>query len=115
MNMIDILRNVVVNGTGKKAEVPGYPVAGKTGTASVVTGGGYNTSNYISSFLGVAPYNDPRIVVLVKIDEPDKAKGPIWGGSVAGPVFRAITRETLWRLGVKQQPIVAQPEKKKAE
>lgn len=111
----DILRNVVVNGTGKKAEVPGYPVAGKTGTASVVTGGGYGSSAYISSFLGYAPYNDPRIVILVKIDEPDKAKGPIWGGSVAGPVFRAIARESLWRLGVKQQPIADVPDKKKEQ
>lgn len=111
--MRDILRNVVVNGTGKLAEVPGYPVAGKTGTASVVKGGVYGKGAYISSFLGFAPYNDPKVIILVKIEEPDRAKGPIWGGSVAGPVFRAIARETLWKLGVKQQPIVEKLDKKK--
>lgn len=92
-----ILRNVVAHGTGGQAEVPGYPVAGKTGTAQVVDGGRYAPGRYHASFLGFAPVHAPRVVVLVKIEEP---RGVYWGGTVAAPVFRAVTGAALRLLGV---------------
>lgn len=92
-----ILRNVVENGTGKKARIPGYLVGGKSGTANVVENGMYAKGKYIASFVGFAPAEDPKFVMLVKIKNP---KGTIWGGTVSGPIFAEIGREILWRLGI---------------
>ncbi len=92
-----ILEEVVSDGTGKKAQIPGYMVAGKTGTAQVVENGIYSPSSYIGSFVGYVPSRNPRLVMLVKIDVP---KGIYWGGTVAAPVFREIAREALWHMGV---------------
>jgi stage V sporulation protein D (sporulation-specific penicillin-binding protein) len=88
---------VVEEGTAKRAGVPGYRTGGKTGTANVVVDGVYASGKYISSFVGAAPIDDPRIVVLVKIDEPE---GPGWGGTVAAPLFGKICSQILWRLGI---------------
>lgn len=98
--MLDILENVCENGTGKRARVPGYRVGGKTGTAQLVENGVYAPGKYIASFLGVAPVDDPRIVVLIKIEKPT----PYWGGLVAGPVFNRVAEKALWKLGVKPDP-----------
>ena len=98
--MLDILENVCENGTGKRARVPGYRVGGKTGTAQLVENGVYAPGLYIASFLGVAPVDDPRIVVLIKIEKPT----PYWGGLVAGPVFNRVAEKALWKLGVKPDP-----------
>lgn len=95
--MVAMLRNVVENGTATKAKIPGYLVGGKTGTANVVENGAYASGKYIASFVGFAPAEDPRLVILVKIKNP---KGVIWGGSVAAPVFAEIGKEALWRLGI---------------
>src|SRR5262249_8449955 len=78
-----MLQNVVVGGTGTYAAVPGYKVAGKTGTAQKPDPhGGYSTSRYVASFVGMVPASNPRLVILVTVDEP---KGQIWGGVVAAP------------------------------
>lgn len=84
-------------GTAPKAQVTGYRVAGKTGTAHKLEGGRY-TNKYISSFLGFAPVSNPRLVVAVMIDEP--AAGQHFGGAVAAPVFAQITGGALRALGV---------------
>jgi cell division protein FtsI (penicillin-binding protein 3) len=91
-----ILTKVVTQGTGGEAQVPGYKIAGKTGTAQKpLPTGGYGNS-YIGSFVGFAPSDDPEIVVIVALDEPR----PIWGGATAAPTFRIITEYALRRLGV---------------
>ena len=97
--MVDILKHVVKSGTGKKAAVKGYDVAGKTGTAQKYNSKtkSYSKTAYVSSFVGFAPADAAKIAVLVMIDEP---KGINWGGSVAAPVFSDITRETLRYLNV---------------
>jgi cell division protein FtsI (penicillin-binding protein 3) len=83
-------------GTGVEAAVPGYQIAGKTGTAQKpLPGGGYGNS-YVGSFGGFAPASRPEIVVFVMLDEPS----PIWGGSTAAPTFRTITEFALRHLGV---------------
>ena len=83
--------------TGAAAAVPGYTVAGKTGTAAKPVPGGYSTTKYVASFVGVVPAKDPRLVVLVSIDEP---RGAIWGGVVAAPAFAEIARSSLVELEV---------------
>ncbi|MFC5300164.1 peptidoglycan D,D-transpeptidase FtsI family protein [Azospira restricta] len=84
-------------GTAPKAQVPGYRVAGKTGTAHKLEGGLY-ANKYVSSFVGFAPVSDPRLIVAVMIDEP--SGGRHYGGDVAAPVFSAITGGALRTLGV---------------
>lgn len=94
--MTDIFETVVKEGTGVEAAVPGYRVAGKTGTAQkVLPGGGYG-GGYIGTFVGFAPATRPEIVVLVKLDRPT----PIWGGMSAAPTFRKIAEFALRELGV---------------
>lgn len=99
--MTAMLRQVVGNdqGTGQEAQVPGYSIAGKTGTAAKPDPvlGGYSTSKYVASFVGFLPASNPRLVILVAVDEP---KGAIWGGSVAAPVFSQIARFALQYLEV---------------
>jgi len=84
-------------GTAPKAQVVGYRVAGKTGTAHKLENGAY-ADKYVSSFVGFAPVSDPRIVVAVMIDEP--TAGQYYGGAVAAPVFSSVTGAALRLLGV---------------
>jgi len=95
----------------KRAQVQGYRVAGKSGTARKIVDGKYSTQRYRSSFVGFAPVSDPRIVVAVSIDEPQK--GAYYGGAVAAPVFSRIVGGSLRVMGVKpdapfESTIVAQ-------
>ncbi len=84
-------------GTAPKAQVAGYRVAGKTGTAHKLERGSY-TNKYVSLFVGLAPASDPRIIVAVMVDEP--SAGRYYGGAVAAPVFAAVVGPTLRALGV---------------
>ena len=94
--MAKILTGVVERGTGIEAQIPGYAVAGKTGTAQKpLETGGYGDS-YVASFAGFAPADDPQIVVIVILDDPS----PIWGGSTAAPTFQLITEYALRHLGI---------------
>jgi cell division protein FtsI (penicillin-binding protein 3) len=94
--MTDILTSVAEIGTGIEAQIPGYAVAGKTGTAQKpLDTGGYGNS-YVASFAGFAPASRPAVVVLVVLDNPS----PIWGGSTAAPTFKTITEFALRHLGV---------------
>jgi cell division protein FtsI (penicillin-binding protein 3) len=98
--MTSILRRVVEEGgTGTKAALPHYDVAGKTGTAQKVdrTAGGYSEDRFISSFVGYGPSSQPRLVILVVIDEP---QGIPYGGTVAGPVFKNIAERSLTHLNI---------------
>lgn len=92
--MGSMLREVVVNGHGKRADVPGYLVGGKTGTAQVAKsdGAGYEEGLNIGSFAGYAPINDPRFVVLVKLDNPKNVE---WAESSAAPTFGKIMKFLL--------------------
>ncbi|MCA1709795.1 MAG: hypothetical protein LC808_43560, partial [Actinobacteria bacterium] len=94
--MRKILIGVVDHGTGPEAQIPGYKVAGKTGTAQKPAPGGGYGNTYVGSFGGFAPAGRPEIVVFVMLDEPS----PIWGGSTAAPTFRTIAEFTLRHLGV---------------
>lgn len=91
-----MLESVVYEGTGGEAQVPGYRIAGKTGTAQAADGDGEMT-DIVASFIGIAPADDPRIVVSVIMYNPTKT---VYGGSAAAPVFADITSEALRRMGV---------------
>jgi cell division protein FtsI/penicillin-binding protein 2 len=91
-----VLERVVTQGTGIEAQIPGYRIAGKTGTAQKpLPTGGYGNS-YMSSFGGFAPTRRPEVMALVVLDEPR----PIWGGSTAAPTFKTIMEFALRHLGV---------------
>ena len=83
--------------TGSAAQIPGYTVAGKTGTAQVATPHGYSSTDYTASFVGMVPASHPKLVVLVKVDDP---RGSIFGGVVAAPAFAAIAKFDLQYLEV---------------
>ena len=85
-------------GTAPKAQAMGYSVGGKTGTAYKQEGKGYSDKKYRSWFVGIAPINNPRIVVAVMVDEP--SNGKYYGGDVAAPVFSEVVQQTLRTLGV---------------
>jgi cell division protein FtsI (penicillin-binding protein 3) len=95
----EMLASVVDSGTATPARVPGLHIGGKTGTAQKFDPQlrAYSSHKYLASFIGVAPARDPRLVVLVMIDEP---KGAIYGGSVAAPVFKKVVQRTLRYLNV---------------
>ena len=95
-----ILQRVVETGTGQKARPAGYTAAGKTGTAQKidVRTGKYSQKDYVSSFVGFTPANSPKLVILVMVDTPE---GTVhYGGSVAGPVFKAVAEQSLAYLQV---------------
>jgi cell division protein FtsI/penicillin-binding protein 2 len=106
----DVLRRVVTEGTGRKADSSLYAIFGKTGTAQVADteNGGYLEGKYNSVFVCGAPFDDPQIVVLCAIHEPTKAKG-YFGGIVAAPPARAVVEQTLTYLTVplSQPPALA--------
>ena len=94
--MVEILTDAVDEGTGVMAQIPGYSVAGKTGTAQKpLPTGGYGES-YIASFVGFVPAKRPELAIIVTLDEPS----PIWGGSTAAPTFSAIGEQALRYLGI---------------
>ena len=94
-----ILEGVVTDGTGGKAAIPGFRVAGKTGTAQKIDPrtGTYSASQFVGSFVGYAPADNPRLAMIVVIDEPH---GEAWGGTVAAPVFNRVGEQVLNYLGV---------------
>jgi len=96
-----MLENVVTKGTGSRAYVPGYRVGGKSGTAQKPGEGGYVDGKYIASFCAIAPVDDPRVVMLVILDEPSSEL--YQGGQVAAPVLQLIMADTLRYLGVVSQ------------
>jgi cell division protein FtsI/penicillin-binding protein 2 len=93
-----MMEDVVIEGTGQEAQLPGYKVAGKTGTAAKPDpDGGYSTTRYVASFVGMVPASSPRLVIVVTVDEPAAA---IWGGVVAAPAFQQIAGFDLQYLEI---------------
>jgi len=84
-------------GTASEVSVPGYTLAGKTGTAQVAENGGYSETKFVASFIGFAPAANPRLLVAVIVDQP---QGDIYGGSVAAPAFGEIADFALPYLGI---------------
>ena len=101
-----MLEAVVEEGTGRLAAVPGYRVAGKTGTAQKPVPGGYSPDKHLASFVGFVPARDPAFVALIAVDEP---VGLFHGGEVAAPVFAAVARGALSYLGVPADLPIAEP------
>lgn len=103
-----LLEKVVAEGTGRNAFVEGYRVAGKTGTAQVVgESGGYVDGEYVASFAGFAPADDPQFAMLIMIAKPQG--GVYYGGQVAAPVFQAIATDILHYLKVPEDKSLVKP------
>jgi cell division protein FtsI (penicillin-binding protein 3) len=99
--LISYMRATVTSGTGRAADVPGLAVAGKTGTAELFSGAGYDESRNFSSFAGVFPANDPRYVIVVSLDETGEGAA---GGMVAAPAVARTLRRIAPMLGLRVEP-----------
>jgi cell division protein FtsI/penicillin-binding protein 2 len=93
-----IMEAVVDRGTGTAARIPGYSVAGKTGTAAKLVGGHYSHDDYNASFVGFVPSRKPALTIIVVIDSP--RGGSYYGGVIAAPIFRRIGEASLQQLGI---------------
>ena len=100
-----VLERVVSEGTGKRARIDGFRVAGKTGTTHKSKHGKYASDRYLSLFVGFAPVSDPRLVAAVMLDEPGGQE--YFGGAVAAPVFSQVMQYALRRLNVPRDDIEA--------
>ena len=99
----DMLETVVQpGGTAPKAQVAGYRIAGKTGTAHKLGPHGYEEDKYVASFVGMAPASNPRLIMAVMIDEPSIAGDQYYGGASAAPVFSSVMADALRMLAVPQ-------------
>lgn len=104
-SVVQMMESVVqVDGTGKRAMIDGYRVAGKTGTAYKFINNAYSNTRYMTSFIGIAPASNPRLVVSVQIDEPKKDDS---GGRAAAPVFSKVMSEALRLLDIPPDDIPA--------
>jgi cell division protein FtsI (penicillin-binding protein 3) len=94
-----ILKKVVIDGTGKLALINGYEIAGKTGTAQKVNPltGEYSEDKFIASFIGYLPADNPKFIILVVVDEP---KGTYWGSQISAPAFKQIAKRILSYKGI---------------
>jgi cell division protein FtsI/penicillin-binding protein 2 len=90
--MTQMLRWVVQHGTGTMVNLPTYNIAGKTGTAYKFENGHYSANNYLSSFVGFVPAENPKVVIYVSLDDP---RGVYWGGYTAGPVFKEVAKRVM--------------------
>jgi cell division protein FtsI (penicillin-binding protein 3) len=84
-------------GTASEVSVPGYTLAGKTGTAEVAEDGGYSETKFVASFVGFAPAADPKLLVTIVVNQP---QGDIYGGTVAAPAFGEIAKFALPHLRI---------------
>jgi cell division protein FtsI (penicillin-binding protein 3) len=101
-----MLAEVVHNGTGEEAQIPGYQVAGKTGTSRTIDAAtGKYIDRYMASFVGFLPAGAPRVVIAVTIDQPRT----VYGGVAAAPLFSQIARYAIQRLGIPAAPPVPYP------
>jgi cell division protein FtsI (penicillin-binding protein 3) len=96
--LTEIMEAVVARGTAKIAQMDGYTIAGKTGTASKLVNGRYSKSDYNASFVGFVPSRQPEVTIVVVIDSPH-AKG-YYGATVSAPIFKRIAESTLRHLGI---------------
>jgi cell division protein FtsI (penicillin-binding protein 3) len=99
----DMLELVVKpGGTALKAQVAGYRVGGKTGTAHKLGSNGYEEDKYVASFVGLAPASNPKLIMAVMVDEPNTANDQYYGGVVAAPIFSAVMMDALRMLAIPQ-------------
>ena len=95
-----IMEEVVERGTAKNAQIPGFTIAGKTGTAAKLVNGRYSKSDYNASFVGFVPSRRPALTILVVIDSPRGGGSSYYGGIAAAPVFKRIAEASLRQLGI---------------
>ena len=99
-DMLKIMEDVVGEGGGGTAKIPGYRIGGKTGTAQKPEGNGYSKTDVYGSFLGIAPINDPKFAILVVVDSP---RGVLYGSQTAAPCAREIMKEIFTYMGIEPE------------
>jgi cell division protein FtsI/penicillin-binding protein 2 len=100
--MQEMLVTVVSDeGTARRAEIPGYMVAGKTGTSRKIIEGQYSTTNHFGSFSGFFPAGNPRVAITVVVDDAN-VSGPAYGGIVAAPTFKRIGEKLIPHLAIRK-------------
>ena len=107
--MARALVGVVTDGTGQKAAIAGYQVAGKTGTAQKLIGGHYSDDHHVTSFVGFFPASQPDIVISVVVDDPKVPRVNAWGSFVAAPSFKRIGEQLIQYRGIKPVTEVSRP------
>jgi cell division protein FtsI/penicillin-binding protein 2 len=107
-NTVAAMMQHVVDHEIEAARVPGYPVAGKTGTAQIPVTGGYDLEEVITSFVGFGPMPDPKVLILVKLEKPQVSPEIRWGTTTAAPVFGTVAARVFRLLGI--PPVDAQLE-----
>ncbi len=95
--LLSMMRDVFARGTASAIKLPGYALAGKTGTAQMVVDGSYVPGAYTASFVGIVPADRPQYVILIKVDRP---QGEYYGSVVAAPAFRDLASRVLWHEGI---------------
>lgn len=100
--IVEMMKDVVMSGTGTKAQIKGYFPAAKTGTGERVEGGVY-VKKFNTSFCGFVPADNPRFVLVVTVNEPQGKESELYGGTVAGPAFGEIARQSLEYLRVRKE------------
>ena len=103
LRVLKNLRKVVDDGTGKESKSLLYEIGGKTGTSQKIVNGLYSNTHHIGSFIGVSPIDNPKIVVLVLLDDP---LGLGYGGTVAAPAVKSIVENTLKYLEVPSSTMI---------
>jgi len=113
--MLQMLKAVLQpGGTATAASVPGYQVAGKTGTAHIAGLHGYEKDKYVSSFIGIAPVSNPRLVIAVMIWDPAAVRSVHFGGVIAAPAFSRIMAGSLRILNVEPDNLQTKEQKNTA-
>lgn len=105
-NVRRALESVVTNGSGRNAYIEGYRVGGKTGTAQKVENGAYLVGNYILSFIGFLPSDDPKIVVYVAINNPKRVVQ--YGGVVSAPIAKNILLDSIDALNIEKRDVTTE-------
>jgi cell division protein FtsI (penicillin-binding protein 3) len=111
--LLSMLEGVVRDGTGELARVPGYRTAGKTGTAQRAVGGSFDDEHHISWFAGLMPLPDPRIAIVVTVEDPMETD--FWASTVAAPVFAEIAEAAACLLDVAPTEPVPPPKQRIAQ
>jgi cell division protein FtsI (penicillin-binding protein 3) len=113
LRLLNMLEGVVRDGTGELAGVPGYRTAGKTGTAQRAVGGSFDDQHHISWFAGLMPMPDPRIAIVVAVEDPEETD--FWASTVAAPVFAEIAEAAACLLDITPTEPMPPPEQRVAQ
>ena len=104
--MLNLLKGVVDYGSGTNAKIDGYNIIGKTGTAQKAINGEYSSTDYVSSFASIFPFESPQYVCIVSVDSPNKSKGRHWANETAAPIIKEIYKKIINIKNIKPETLI---------